>query len=78
MHMVSFVLLIIGGLNWLLFGIFQSDLGDWLGGMDNIVWRIIYILVGLAAIYELFTHKSKCKDCVKSGSSSSQGMSSGM
>jgi hypothetical protein len=63
MHLVSWVLVIIGGLNWLLVGVFNWDIGALFGGMSAAVSRIIYILVGLAAIYELFTHKSSCKPC---------------
>lgn len=63
MHMVTFILLIIGGLNWLLFGLFGWEVGSWLGGMDSMIAKVIYILVGLSAIYELFTHKSNCKAC---------------
>lgn len=65
MHKLAFLLLIIGGLNWLLVGLFGADLFVWIfGGMDHIVSRIVYVLVGLSALYELFTHKKSCKDCV--------------
>lgn len=48
-------LLIIGGLNWGLVGLFQFDLvAAIFGGASSIVSRIIYTLVGFAAIYELF------------------------
>ncbi len=52
------LLLIVGGLNWGLVGIFKFDLVAWIcGGLDfgqtNAVSRIIYVLVGLAAVYEL-------------------------
>jgi len=63
MHKVAFILLIIGGLNWLLVGIFGWDVSKFLGGMDAIVPKIIYILVGLAALYEIFSHKENCKVC---------------
>lgn len=63
MHMVTFLLLIIGGLNWLLVGLFNWDIGQLLGGQDALVSRIIYILVGLSAIYEVATHKKCCKNC---------------
>ena len=62
-HMVTFILLVIGGLNWLLFGLFHKDIGYWLGGMDMMVSRVIYILVGLSAVYELMMHKQNCKLC---------------
>lgn len=63
LHMVSFILLVVGGLNWLLAGLFTWDVGLLFGDAYNIVARLIYILVGLAALYELFTHKGYCKHC---------------
>ena len=68
MHKLSFILLIIGGLNWLLIGIFNWGIGELFSGMPWIA-KIIYILVGLSAVYELFTHKANCKQCVKGGAS---------
>ena len=52
------LLVIVGGLNWGLIGIFKFDLVAWIcGGLDfgqtNVASRVIYILVGLAAVYEL-------------------------
>ena len=61
--MISFILLIIGGLNWLLVGVAGWDVGQLFGGMEAIVSRVVYILVGLAAIYEVVTHRSNCKEC---------------
>jgi len=62
-HMIAFILLAIGGLNWLLVGLFQWDIGQLFGGMENIVSRIIYVLVGVSAIYELATHRMNCRTC---------------
>ncbi|WP_085506753.1 DUF378 domain-containing protein [Thalassobacillus devorans] len=54
LDMIALILIIVGGLNWLLFGLFQWDLvGGIFGGMDSPVARIVYILVGIAAIYSL-------------------------
>ncbi|OFZ20974.1 MAG: DUF378 domain-containing protein [Bdellovibrionales bacterium GWB1_55_8] len=48
-------LLIIGGLNWGLIGLFQFDLvAAIFGGQAAILSRIIYTLVGAAALYEVF------------------------
>jgi len=66
-HMVTFILLVVGGLNWLLFGLFGWEIGSFVGGMDSMIAKAIYVLVGLSAIYEVATHKSNCKMC---GSSS--------
>jgi uncharacterized membrane protein YuzA (DUF378 family) len=69
LHAIAFILLVIGGLNWLLVGVAQWDISALLGGMASIASRIIYILVGLSAIYLAATHKSTCKCCDKAGSS---------
>jgi len=65
LHTLSFLLLIIGGLNWLALGAFDWEIGQLFGGMDEPVSRTIYVLVGLAAVYELIAHKGLCKDCEK-------------
>jgi hypothetical protein len=50
-------LLAIGGLNWGLVAVAQFDLVAWLVGLDfgqtNAVSRVIYGLVGLAAVYQI-------------------------
>ena len=71
LHMVAFGLLAIGGLNWLLVGAAQWDIGDLFGGQSATISRIIYVLVGLSAIYLAITHKSDCKTCSASGSKGS-------
>lgn len=49
---IALALAIIGGLNWGSIGIFQFDLVAWIcGGQTGIISRIIYILVGLAAVW---------------------------
>jgi len=48
---IALILLIIGGLNWLLFGVFQFDLVATIFARAYVVARIIYVLVGIAAIY---------------------------
>ncbi len=69
LHMVGFILLAVGGLNWGLIGL------GWLaGGADwNVVHMIVggsmqlealvYVLVGASAAWLLFTHKKDCKTC---------------
>jgi uncharacterized membrane protein YuzA (DUF378 family) len=63
MHKITFILLVVGGLNWLLVGVLGWDVGVLFGGQAAIISRIIYILVGLSALYEIFTHKKNCKSC---------------
>lgn len=74
--MVAFLLLITGGINWLLYGAFNWEIGAIFGGSEAPLARLIYILFGLAAIYELITHKHSCKSCKAKEGESSQGTSS--
>lgn len=64
LHWVSFILVIIGGLNWLLVA-FNYNLVDTIFGAGSFLARLVYILVGLSAIYLIFTHKKDCKHCMK-------------
>ena len=49
---VSLLLTIIGGINWLLVGVFQFDLVAWIfGGQAALLSRIIYTVVGVAALW---------------------------
>ncbi|UCE21067.1 MAG: DUF378 domain-containing protein [Candidatus Aminicenantes bacterium] len=48
---IALVLVIVGGLNWALVGIFKFDLVAWIFGDMSIVSRIVYILVGVGAVY---------------------------
>lgn len=61
-HIVAFLLLVVGGLNWGLtalgYNLVNMILGSW-----PTVEMVVYILVGLAAVYELVMHKSTCKMC---------------
>ena len=51
---IALILLIVGGVNWLLVGAFDFDLVATLFGAMSPLSRIVYILVGLAALYTLF------------------------
>lgn len=52
LDVIALILTVIGGINWGLIGIFQFDLVAWLfGGQDAILSRIIYTLVGIAAVW---------------------------
>lgn len=53
-HMLAMILLIVGGINWLLVGLIGWDVSMLFGGMDMLISRVIYVLVGIAALYELF------------------------
>lgn len=52
MDTIALVLAIIGGINWGLIGLFRFDLVAYIfGGPASTVSRVIYTLVGLAAIW---------------------------
>ncbi|MDU4694317.1 MULTISPECIES: DUF378 domain-containing protein [Paenibacillus] len=52
LNVVALTLLIVGGLNWLLIGLFQYDLvASIFGGQDSTLSRVIYTIVGICAIY---------------------------
>lgn len=62
LHMVTFILLVIGGLNWGLTALGYNVVHMILGTLGP-VEMIVYVLVGLSAIYEIVTHKGNCKMC---------------
>ncbi len=51
LDVIALVLLIIGGLNWALVGLFNFDLVATLFGPMSVLSRIVYVVVGLAALY---------------------------
>ena len=60
-HMVAFILLVVGGIAWGIQGLLgYSIVSAILGGP---LAQIVYILVGVAAVYEVVTHKGRCKEC---------------
>ncbi len=63
LHMVAWILVIVGGLNWGLVA-FKFNLVATLVGKWPTLEMIVYLLVGLSAVFELVTHKKTCKMCV--------------
>ena len=51
---IALVLLVVGGLNWGLFGAFSFNLIDTIFGAGSVVAKIVYVLVGVSAVYSLF------------------------
>lgn len=58
---IALVLVIIGGLNWGLVGIASFDLVNFLLGSIPILQKIVYILVGVAALYMIYFATQKMK-----------------
>lgn len=54
-HVVALVLLIIGGLNWGLVGLFNVDLVATIFGSMTTAARAVYAVVGLAALWGIVT-----------------------
>ena len=50
---IALILVVVGGLNWALVGVFGFDLVAAIFGDMSFLSRIVYVLVGLAAIYNL-------------------------
>ncbi|PIR45348.1 MAG: DUF378 domain-containing protein [Candidatus Vogelbacteria bacterium CG10_big_fil_rev_8_21_14_0_10_50_13] len=68
-HIIAFALVIIGGLNWLLVA-FNWNAVEFISFGSDFVARAIYVLVGLSALYLLFTHKKACRECMGRSSQS--------
>ena len=56
---IAAILLIIGGLNWALVGLFDFNLVAALFG-ETVIAKIVYLLVGLAAVYQIVCWKQCC------------------
>ncbi len=52
MDITALILMIIGGLNWGLMGIFNFDAVAWFfGGSTSVLSRIVYIVIALASCW---------------------------
>ena len=72
LHMVSWILIIVGAVNWGLVGLGGFLGGNWnlvnliLGSWPAVEW-LVYVLVGASAVYEVISHKGNCKLCGSGG-----------
>lgn len=57
--LVALALVVVGGLNWSLVGAFDFDLVATIFGEMSMISRIVYILVGLAAVYMIYFAATK-------------------
>ncbi|MBP3967274.1 MULTISPECIES: DUF378 domain-containing protein [Paenibacillus] len=64
LNIVSLLVLILGGLNWLAVGLFEYDVvSEVFDGSDSVGAKIVYIVVGVAALYSLsFFSKVSAED----------------
>lgn len=67
---IAILLVVIGALNWGLYGLFQYDfIADIFGGPDSALARITYVIVGIAGIFGIsfiFNKHLYCCGCCKS------------
>lgn len=70
LHIVSFVLVVIGAIDLGLFGIIPADangegfdLIQQVFGFNPDVLNVFYILIGVSGVYLLVTHIKQCKVC---------------
>lgn len=51
---IALILVIVGGLNWGLVGLLNFDLVAAIFGIGSLLARIVYILVGISAVYMIY------------------------
>jgi uncharacterized membrane protein YuzA (DUF378 family) len=56
---LAWVLIVVGGLNWGLVGAFKYNLVDKIFGVGSTISRVVYVLVGLAAVYSVIAVLAK-------------------
>lgn len=67
--MVAFVLVIFGGINWVLFQFlppnseYGLDLVEVIFGFSDTIQEVVYLLIGASAVYLAITHVKECKVC---------------
>ncbi|MFH2050432.1 MAG: DUF378 domain-containing protein [bacterium] len=58
LDLITIILLVVGGLNWGLVGLFDFDLVATVFGAGSWLARIVYIVVAFCGIYQLFGRKA--------------------
>lgn len=53
LQMVTYILLIIGGINWGLIGILNVNIVNLILGGSPVVEKLVYVAVGLSAVYDI-------------------------
>ncbi len=53
LNVTALILIIVGGLNWGLVGLFDFNLVSAIFGVDTWLTNLVYILVGISAIYSV-------------------------
>jgi len=61
LNVLALILVIVGGINWGLVGFFRFDVVAMIFGEMSLLARLVYALVGLAAVYEIAGAKAIAK-----------------
>ncbi|MEO8581381.1 MAG: DUF378 domain-containing protein [Patescibacteria group bacterium] len=62
-HMLAFVLVVVGAVNWGLIGLMNLNVVGMLFGPWPVIERLVYVLVGLSGLYLAGTHMTDCRMC---------------
>ncbi|MCL4353642.1 DUF378 domain-containing protein [Patescibacteria group bacterium] len=65
LHVVSFLLVALGALNWGLIGLFGFNVISSVFGASLFLTRLVYILVGLGGLFLVLNHKKECRNCFR-------------
>ena len=65
LHMVAFLLMVVGAVTWGTVALFQFNVVDMVFGVGSQLGQMVYVLVGASGLYMLATHKNDCKTCSK-------------
>ncbi len=71
---IALILVVIGGLNWGLVGLFGFDLVAAIFGVMSLLARVVYVLIALAALFMLVKAAKHGKACAPSSSAPEQPM----
>ncbi len=63
LHIVAMTLVWVGAINWGLVGLMDLNLVTMLLGDGSMLTKVVYILVGVSAVWTIITHKNDCKVC---------------
>lgn len=63
--MAAFTLVVVGALNWGLVGLLNLNVVSAVLGAGSALEKLVYILVGLSAVWLAWKHKDDCKTCAK-------------
>lgn len=61
LRMVAFLLVVVGGLNWGLVGLMDMNLVDMIFGTVPVLEQVVYVLVGLSAVWLLVDYTKYSK-----------------